>query len=1049
MRYIYIVFLLSCLASTNYAQFCSGTTTLTDCTGTFDDGSGSSNYANNTDCDWLIQVPVDSTILLSFNSFETERCCDELRVYNGSSQNAPLIGEYRGNSNPGIIQSSTNELYLRFTTDGSATREGWSVSYACNIDSFVDLGYGDPGFSRLLVVNGSNLEYDFDLQNTGNQDAGAFQIAFYASEDEDIDVTDELMFTVNISQLEAMNVINVKGARDVRDSIPPGTYNYVGFIIDPQNEIDEITKGNNTYQEDFERLYIPYCNEMTTITACQGMIDDGSGLDDVVRETQCSWLLQSDNDQSLYLDFFETDLFSSATIRIYDGEDQNAPLIQEFIGNENFYPVVSSGSSIFFEFEVFSSGGDGWNAEYHCTDTSIANMILEDESNSNSSGSTIDFDLEIRNNGNVASPITYIYFYGSVDNDFDVNEDVLLDSLEVPAIPAYGQLDLNHLLESRGSLSPGGYWPIAVIDVFDQLVELNEEDNHKVFSDQFYIPYCADTTTILNDCGGFITDGSGNRNFTPESDCSWRITADSGQYVSLQLLSAGLGSSSNSIHFYDGENNLSPLMAVFNGSTDDEIPPSMTSTGENLYVEFKSMSSFVVGPGWEFQYDCTEDSLVNFDFVEDFRTVDIYGDEIRYNFGVRNFGNIISPATKIYFILSPDRFINNNEVVLDSITIPPIFPYQSYLVDHDIISDFQESLILGGRYYPGFIIDPLDEVAETHEADNNYVHDRQIVIPFCAMEPQLIDDCSGQLNDGSGFENYIENSDCAWLIEGPDGANIRLTFTEFDTESCCDYVRIYDGSSSNAPLLGTYSGSNLPPTLETNQEHAFIKFTTDGSSNRSGWELEYECLENFSNLQFKSGSAQFQVVDNSLNFAAIIENDGSMSTGEFQIGFILSEDQIPNLGDNVVASEMINSLEPGEEAEYELSLELDQLNVPAGEYYLIVRLDLSETIEENDEMDNDFISAFPIDILSNTKNRFSELGIQVFVLDQHVFIKNERQHHLGRLSLIKADGVVLLDRSIGNSNVEHSFEVLNLPTGIYFLRLELEDRVLVKKLFIP
>jgi hypothetical protein len=237
--------------------------------------------------------------------------------------------------------------------------------------------------------------------------------------------------------------------------------------------------------------------------------------------------------------------------------------------------------------------------------------------------------------------------------------------------------------------------------------------------------------------------------------------------------------------------------------------------------------------------------------------------------------------------------------------------------------------------------------------------------------------------------------------------------------------------------------------LETNQEHAFIKFTTDGSSNRSGWELEYECLENFSNLQFKSGSAQFQVVDNSLNFAAIIENDGSMSTGEFQIGFILSEDQIPNLGDNVVASEMINSLEPGEEAEYELSLELDQLNVPAGEYYLIVRLDLSETIEENDEMDNDFISAFPIDILSNTKNRFSELGIQVFVLDQHVFIKNERQHHLGRLSLIKADGVVLLDRSIGNSNVEHSFEVLNLPTGIYFLRLELEDRVLVKKLFIP
>jgi hypothetical protein len=50
---------------------------------------------------------------------------------------------------------------------------------------------------------------------------------------------------------------------------------------------------------------------------------------------------------------------------------------------------------------------------------------------------------------------------------------------------------------------------------------------------------------------------------------------------------------------------------------------------------------------------------------------------------VRNFGNGPTPETKIYFLLSPDQFINTNDIVLDSIILPSIQPNESITVDHD------------------------------------------------------------------------------------------------------------------------------------------------------------------------------------------------------------------------------------------------------------------------------------------------------------------------------------------------------------------------------
>src|SRR6056297_265048 len=1046
MKFFYILILLLGFSINTSAQFCSGTTVLTECSGEFDDGSGSSDYANNSDCSWRIQVPQDSTILLTFNSFETQSCCDILRVYNGPNSSAPLRGEYGGIQIPEAIQSTSNELFLEFETNGSFTQEGWSVSYTCNIGSFVDLKYDNTG-SQQLYTEGSMLEYDFILENFGTLDAGNFDVGFYASDDEEIDTSDLLLFTLPIDSLSAQATMNLSGMQDMRDSLASGTYNHVGFIIDPQNEVEEINEENNTFTEIFERLYIPYCDELKIITGCEGTVSDGSGPNDVVQYTQCSWRIESENNEFIYFELLNVDLSLFDHISVYDGDDSSAELIRVYREYNSFYPVVSSGSSIFIKYEKAIHSADGWDAEYFCTDTTISNLIMQPSSDAISDGSRVDFDLSIRNNGNTASPETMVYFYGSEDFNFDMSEDILIDSAELPSIEALEEVQLSYSIDPRNSSLPGRYRPVALIDAFNRVEELSEEDNLEIFSDRFYIPYCADTTTVLDDCLGIITDGSGDQNFTPESNCSWLIEADSGQYVSLSLLSADLGSTSNELRLYDGGDSFSPLIGDFNAFTDDQISQTMISTGDRIYVEFVS-SSGGEAAGWDFEYSCTEDVAVNFDFFGR-NPVSVSDDRVRYEVDIKNTGNDTTAQSKIYFFVSSDQNISSNNIVLDSMTIPPIQPHQAYSVYRVIRPSLEYPSLPGGRYYAGFSIDPLDEVEEISENDNDYINDRLFEVPICDGEIQFVDDCIGVLDDGSGSSDYLDDADCKWLIEGPLGSNINLIFNDFETESCCDFLRIYDGSTNSAPLLGSFSGSTLPPDIQTTAHQAYIEFETNFRVTDPGWELEYECIGILSNLKFKGGSPQVQLSNNTLNFAAVIENDGVLPTGEFKIGYILSEHKIRNIDDYNISSETVESIDPEEEKEYQETLDITNLAVPPGEYYLIVRLDVDEGIEENDEIDNDFISAFPIDILSSVENPVNKSEIRVHYLVPDIVIRNSRQRHIKKVSLVNVSGMLLWDQQIDHSSQEIRIENPNYPAGIYFVRLDLGSQIIVKKLFIP
>ena len=54
-----------------------------------------------------------------------------------------------------------------------------------------------------------------------------------------------------------------------------------------------------------------------------------------------------------------------------------------------------------------------------------------------------------------------------------------------------------------------------------------------------------------------------------------------------------------------------------------------------------------------------------------------------------------------------------------------------------------------------------------------------------------------------------------YFVAPQPGQKILLTFRKFDTECAFDYFKVYDGSSRQK-LLGSFSGSTMPPNLISN-----------------------------------------------------------------------------------------------------------------------------------------------------------------------------------------------------------------------------------------
>lgn len=114
-----------------------------------------------------------------------------------------------------------------------------------------------------------------------------------------------------------------------------------------------------------------------------------------------------------------------------------------------------------------------------------------------------------------------------------------------------------------------------------------------------------------------------------------------------------------------------------------------------------------------------------------------------------------------------------------------------------------------------------------------------------ALNGQTITTCSGNFYDSGGPNgSYGSNQDyTVTFVSATPGLCIRVVFSSFSTESCCDYLRAYNGTSTYGQVIGEYRGSNSPGIVTSFSGAITFKFHSDGSVQNAGWAATISCVE--------------------------------------------------------------------------------------------------------------------------------------------------------------------------------------------------------------
>ena len=90
-------------------------------------------YPANQNCTWQISLPTGVAVQLKFGFIDLEQagnCAkDYVEIRNGIAPDSPVLGTYCGNSAPAVINSTNNQVSVRFVTDDTTQLTGFNLTY--------------------------------------------------------------------------------------------------------------------------------------------------------------------------------------------------------------------------------------------------------------------------------------------------------------------------------------------------------------------------------------------------------------------------------------------------------------------------------------------------------------------------------------------------------------------------------------------------------------------------------------------------------------------------------------------------------------------------------------------------------------------------------------------------------------------------------------------------------------------------------------------------------------------------------------------------------
>ena len=318
-----------------------------------------------------------------------------------------------------------------------------------------------------------------------------------------------------------------------------------------------------------------------------------------------------------------------------------------------------------------------------------------------------------------------------------------------------------------------------------------------------------------------------------------------------------------------------------------------------------------------------------------------------------------------------------------------------------------------GHYDVTLTVTNADGQTETI-TKHNFIH----VSEMYNMQNGTITTCNALFyDDGGPNGNYHDRKEYTMtFMPATTGGILEAIFEEFTLESNYDFLYIYDGTSTSAPSLGTFTGNNGPGTVTaTNDEGALtFRFSSDYGVNEPGWKATVHCVGTYAPIELEISADPEAVEEGEPCQLNVVATGGTgVYTYLWEPADAINEGTID---DPTSANPIVRPMGTPEST-YKVTVTDSEGNT--------VSDDITIQVSPVSVHENDFASH----IYPNPNNG-------IFTIN----VTGEFNYQL-----FNGLGQVILS-GVGNDNTLVNAQ--GLPQGIYFLRLDCENGSMIEKLII-
>jgi cubilin len=333
-----------------------------------------------------------------------------------------------------------------------------------------------------------------------------------------------------------------------------------------------------------------------------------------------------------------------------------------------------------------------------------------------------------------------------------------------------------------------------------------------------------------------------NSSYDHNSKCAWVIHTDTGKVINVTFSKFDLELEPECMYdflqIHDGRTSSSQLIGRFCGT---ELPKggNIVSSHNNLYLWFRS-----------------DRTVARDGFALHWNSIDpVCGGEIDAN----KHGHISSPGSPGKYPPNRDCYWHLTTTLGKRIQISffalDIETHSNCSFDYLVIYDGEHTIDPVISQYCNSTQPPPVQSAGSdiliHFHSDAYGSGNGFQITYASIAG--IPGCGGyytvdkgEIMSPSFNGSYLSNLLCEYKISSSPDTKIRLDFKSFKLETSLrcryDYLKVYDGPSSNSKLVGKFCGTTYPKSYTSSSNSLFIIFKTDQSSASEGFTITFESL---------------------------------------------------------------------------------------------------------------------------------------------------------------------------------------------------------------